>query len=272
MTFPDISPIAFQIGPLAVRWYALAYVVGILIAQKYISWIDKRSDHPILSEKAREDLVLYGVVGIILGGRIGYVLFYNFQHYIHNLSEVLHIWQGGMSFHGGLAGILISFYFFAKRFKIHWLELMDRLAIATPVGLFFGRLANFVNGELYGRVTTSPLGMVFPHGGPMPRHPSQLYEAGLEGLLLGLLLWYLATRTKALNHCGAIGGTFIGGYGLARFIVEFFREPDSQLGFIAFGLSMGQLLCLPMIMAGAWLIWSSRTRPVGSTGHVMSET
>lgn len=262
MNFPDISPIAFEIGPLVVRWYALAYVAGILVAQRYISWLNGRLLNPILSEKARDDLVLYGVVGIILGGRIGYVLFYNLPYYLDNPADMLQVWHGGMSFHGGLLGVLIAFYFFARRFKLRWLQLMDLLAAATPIGLFLGRLANFVNGELYGRVTTAPWGMVFPHGGPMPRHPSQLYEAGLEGLILGLVLWFLATRTRALQSRGIIGGVFIGGYGLSRFIVEFFREPDIQLGTFTFGLSMGQLLCLPMIAFGAWLVLSAKKKPV----------
>jgi phosphatidylglycerol:prolipoprotein diacylglycerol transferase len=261
--FPDISPVAFTIGPLTVRWYALAYVVGILIAQRYISWLDDRKNTPpILSKTARDDLVLYGVLGIILGGRIGYVMFYNLGYYIHNPVDVLHIWNGGMSFHGGLTGILIAFYFFARRFKLKWLQLMDLLAVATPIGLFFGRLANFVNGELFGRVTDMPWGMIFPNGGPLPRHPSQLYEAGLEGLVLGTILWFLATRTRALKYRGVIGGVFIGGYGLARFTVEFFREPDSQLGTFALGLSMGQLLCIPMLIIGAWLVLTAKKRPV----------
>lgn len=263
MNFPDISPIAFEIGPLVVRWYALAYVVGILVAQYYIAWLDRRySKTPILSDKARDDLILYGVIGIILGGRLGYVLFYNLEHYIHNPFEVAHIWQGGMSFHGGFAGILIAFLFYARRYKIKWLQLMDLLAVATPVGLFFGRLANFVNGELYGRVTDAPWGMIFPHGGAAPRHPSQLYEAGLEGLLLGVILWFLATRTRALQYRGIIGGTFVGGYGIARFVVEFFREPDTQLGILTMGLTMGQWLCVPMIVAGVWLVISAKKRPV----------
>ena len=261
--FPDISPIAFSIGPLAVRWYALAYVVGILIAQRYISWLDEHKNAPpILGKKARDDLVLYGVLGIILGGRIGYVTFYNFNYYIHNPVQILHVWQGGMSFHGGLAGILIAFYFFARRFKLPWLRLMDLLAVATPVGLFFGRLANFVNGELFGRVTDVPWGMVFPNGGPEPRHPSQLYEAGLEGLVLGSILWFFATRISALKYRGVLGGVFIGGYGLARFTVEFFREPDSQLGTFTLGLSMGQLLCIPMLVLGSWLVLTAQKRPV----------
>jgi phosphatidylglycerol:prolipoprotein diacylglycerol transferase len=290
MTFPEISPVAFEIGPLVVRWYALAYVIGILLAQRAICSVDDhysspcrgevgrgatdgevnalhattptlplmgREKAPLLNENARDDLVLYGVIGIILGGRLGYVLFYNFSYYIDNLSEVLHIWQGGMSFHGGLMGILVAFYFFARRFKLRWLRLMDLLAVATPIGLFLGRLANFVNGELYGRVTDSPLGMVFPRGGELPRHPSQLYEAGLEGLMLGMVLWLLATRTQALNYAGRLAGVFAVGYGLARFTVEFFREPDAQLGTLALGFSMGQWLCLPMMLLGVWLVVSS---------------
>jgi phosphatidylglycerol:prolipoprotein diacylglycerol transferase len=262
MNFPDISPIAIQIGPLAIRWYALAYVVGILIAQRIICWLDDKYPPSMLSQKARDDLILYGVLGIILGGRLGYVLFYNYQYYIHNLGEVLYLWQGGMSFHGGLCGILIAFALFARRYEVKWLQLMDLLAVVAPIGLFFGRLANFVNGELYGRVTTVPWGMVFPHGGPVTRHPSQLYEAGLEGVLLGSILWALTTRTRALNYRGMLGGVFIAGYGLARFTVEFFREPDSQLGTFALGLSMGQLLCMPMLAVGIWSMLTAKKRPV----------
>lgn len=262
MTFPDISPIAFEIGPLVVRWYALAYVVGILLAQRYIYWLDNRKPTPLLSAKARDDLILYGVIGIILGGRFGYVMFYNFNYYLDNLSQVLHIWQGGMSFHGGFIGVMLAFALFARRHKVNYLQLMDLLAVATPIGLCLGRLANFVNGELYGRVTSSAFGMVFPTGGPEPRHPSQLYEAGLEGLLLGLILWLLATRTKALSRAGMLSGVFVAGYGIARFTVEFFREPDAQLGFLAFGLSMGQLLCVPMVLLGAWLVMRAKKKPM----------
>lgn len=254
MTFPNISPIAFTLGPIAIHWYALAYVVGILIAQRYVIWLDRKSPTPLLTRQSQEDLILYGVLGVILGGRLGYILFYNFDHYLTNPLLMLEVWQGGMSFHGGFVGVLIAFYLFARRFEISWLSLMDRLAVATPVGLFLGRLANFVNGELYGRVTESPLGMIFPRGGVLPRHPSQLYEAGLEGLVLGLLLWLLATRTRALFYPGRLGGVFVAGYGIARFIVELFREPDSQLGYLAFGLTMGQWLCLPMILVGAWVV------------------
>ena len=260
MTFPDISPIAFEIGPVAVRWYALAYVAGILLAQRIIRWADRRSGQPILTPTAVEDMVLYGVIGVILGGRFGYVLFYNFEYYIHNLSEVLHVWQGGMSFHGGLAGVMVAFWLFARRFKLNWLQLMDRIAVAAPVGLFLGRLANFVNGELYGRTTDVPWGIIFPSGGDLPRHPSQLYEAGLEGLVLGLVLFFLATRTKALSHIGTTSGVFVLGYALSRFTVEFVREPDVQLGFLTLGLTMGQYLCLPMAAAGIWAIVTAKKR------------
>ena len=264
MTFPDISPIAFEIGPLAVRWYALAYVAGILLAQRIIGWVDDRSGNPILTKQAREDMILHAVIGIILGGRFGYVMFYNYDYYIDNLDEVLHIWQGGMSFHGGLLGVLVAFWLFARRFKLRWLQLMDRIAVATPIGLFLGRLANFVNGELYGRVTDAPWGIIFPHGGPLPRHPSQLYEAGLEGLVLGLVLFFLATRTRALNYIGTTSGVFVLGYALARFTVEFVREPDVQLGFLSLGLTMGQWLCLPMAAVGLWAIMTAKKRVVRS--------
>lgn len=259
MTFPNISPIALQIGPVAIHWYALAYVVGILLAQRIIRWADARATQPILSDKAYEDMILYGVLGVILGGRLGYVLFYNLDYYLQNFDKILHIWQGGMSFHGGLAGVLIAFWLFARRFKLNWLQLMDRIAVATPIGLFLGRLANFVNGELYGRTTDVPWGIIFPNGGPLPRHPSQLYEAALEGLVLGLVLWFLATRTRALNRIGTLSGVFVLGYALSRFAVEFVREPDVQLGYLTLGLTMGQWLCVPMAAAGVWAIVKART-------------
>ena len=265
MTFPDISPIAIAIGPLVIRWYALAYVVGILLAQVYISWIDRRFHTPLLRQKARDDLILYGVLGIVLGGRLGYILFYNAGYYLDHPADIAAIWHGGMSFHGGLIGVLVAFWFFARKFEIKWLALMDLLATATPIGLFLGRCANFVNGELYGRVTDAarvPWAMVFPHGGPMARHPSQLYEAGLEGVALFVVLFLLTTRTRALHYTGLLGGVFIGGYGLSRFIVEFFREPDAQLGFLAGGLSMGQWLCMPMIGFGIWLVVTAKKQPV----------
>lgn len=262
LTYPNIDPVALEIGPLLIRWYALAYLAGILIGWVYIKWLDACQPQPLLQKKQLDDLMIWGIAGIILGGRLGYVLFYNFPYFAENPAEIIEIWRGGMSFHGGMLGVIIMFYLFSRKEKISFLRLIDLIAAAAPIGLFFGRLANFINGELYGRVTGSPFGMVFPHGGPEPRHPSQLYEAALEGFLLFLVLFYCARFTKLLeNRPGTIGAIFLIGYGLARFTVEFFREPDAQLGFLALGFSMGQWLSLPMMLAGivALLMFRGRT-------------
>ena len=258
LPFPEIDPVALQIGPLAIRWYALAYIAGILLAWRYIIWINRRMRTPLLTKEQTDDLVMYAVLGIVLGGRLGYILFYQAGYYLEHPAEMLKVWHGGMSFHGGLSGILIAFWLFARKHKIRWLALMDQAAVATPIGLFFGRLANFVNGELFGRITDAPIGMIFPHGGPYPRHPSQLYEAGLEGFVLFLILFVLLRYTKALEKVGTLGGVFMAGYGISRFIVEFFREPDEQLGLFFGVVSMGQFLCVPMILVGLCLIWRAR--------------
>ena len=258
LPFPEIDPVALQIGPLAIRWYALAYIAGILLAWSYIIWINRRMQTPLLTKEQTDDLVMYAVLGIVLGGRLGYILFYQAGYYLEHPAEMLKVWHGGMSFHGGLSGILIAFWLFARKHKIRWLALMDQAAVATPIGLFFGRLANFVNGELFGRITDAPIGMIFPHGGPYPRHPSQLYEAGLEGFVLFLILFVLLRYTKALEKVGTLGGVFMAGYGISRFIVEFFREPDEQLGLFFGVFSMGQFLCVPMILVGLCLIWRAR--------------
>lgn len=258
MNFPDISPVAFEIGPLVIRWYALAYVAGILIAQYVILKLDDRRPVPLLSPPARDNLIVYGVLGIILGGRLGYILFYNLSYYVTHPAQIFHVWQGGMSFHGGLIGVTLAFYLFAKKYQLRWLSLMDIIAVAAPIGLFLGRCANFVNGELYGRTTDVPWAVIFPASGPVARHPSQLYEAVLEGLLLFIILWRMATKTHALEKPGTLAGMFIAGYGIARFIVEFFREPDVQLGLLTGGLSMGQLLCIPMIGLGLWVMQQAR--------------
>lgn len=261
--FPNIDPVALQLGPLVIRWYALAYVAGILIGFYYVNWLDRRQAARggravYFSDKARDDLVLYAVLGIILGGRIGYILFYNLPYYFEHPGDILKVWHGGMSFHGGLIGIFTAYYLFARKYGLKWLRIMDFLATATPIGLFFGRLANFINGELYGRVTDSRFGMIFPNSDGLPRHPSQLYEAALEGLVLFLVLYAIATRTRAFDKVGVIGGTFLAGYGISRFIIEFFREPDAQLGLLLGPLSMGQLLCVPMIVAGLWLVVTAK--------------
>lgn len=261
MVFPDIDPIALQLGPLVIRWYALSYIAGILLAYFYIGELNKK--YPYFNEKARDDLVTYAVLGIVLGGRIGYVFFYNLEYFIENPIDAFKIWHGGMSFHGGLLGIFVAFWLFARRHKLTWLRIMDYLAAATPIGLCLGRIANFINGELYGRVTEQPWGMIFPDGGPLPRHPSQLYQAFCEGLMLFIILYLLIHFTRIMKFEGAVGGAFLAGYGIARFIVEFFRMPDVQIGFVYGGwLSMGQLLCTPMIIAGIWLILRSKRHPV----------
>lgn len=262
MNFPNIDPIALQLGPIAIHWYALAYVAGIIIGYHYVSWLDRRQPVRFFSEKAKDDLIFFAVLGVLLGGRIGYILFYNLPFFAGHPLEALKIWQGGMSFHGGLLGVFVAYWLFARKYKISWLHIMDYLAAATPIGLLLGRIANFINGELFGRVTDSRFGMVFPEGGPLPRHPSQLYEAGLEGLVLFVLLFVLCVGTKALRYTGLVGGMFLAGYGIARFTVEFFREPDAQLGFLAFGATMGQLLCLPMIAFGLWLVATAKKRPI----------
>ena len=262
MIFPDISPIAFEIGPLAIRWYALSYVVGILLGYRYVCWLDNRNATPVFSQAARDDLILYAVLGVILGGRLGYSIFYNHAYYLEQPLELLKLWHGGMSFHGGLIGVLVAFALFARRHRIAWLRVMDYLATATPIGLCLGRLANFINGELYGRVTNASWGIVFPNGGDLPRYPSQLLQAALEGAALFVLLWLLATRSRALSYRGMVGGAFLAGYGVFRFCVEFFREPDAQLGLLWLQLSMGQWLCVPMILVGSGLMLSAKRRGV----------
>ena len=208
----------------------------------------------------RDDFLLWMTLGIILGGRIGYVLFYDFQVYLSNPLEALKLWQGGMSFHGGFIGSVTAIILFARSRQIRLWSLLDICAICTPFGLFFGRLANFINAELWGRPTDVPWAMVFPGAGPEPRHPSQLYEAALEGVILFAALWIIAHVMRGFTKPGLIAGTFTAGYGLSRFIVEFFREPDAHIGFLSGGLTMGMLLSLPMIALGLWGIFGARNR------------
>ena len=263
LDFPNIDPIALQIGPLAIRWYALAYLAGVIGGFYYIKWLNQRfraGGAPLLSAKALDDLMVYAVAGIILGGRLGYVFFYNASHFLSHPLEILQVWQGGMSFHGGMIGVGVAFFLFARRYQISYLRLMDYICAAAPIGLLFGRMANFINGELYGRVASAdaPFAMIFPHAGAQPRHPSQLYEAGLEGLVLFVIITLLIYKKNALNDAGRIAGVFLLGYGASRFTVEFFREPDAHLGLFFFDLSMGQLLSVPMIGLGLWLVSKSK--------------
>ena len=257
LPFPAFDPVLVTIGPFAVRWYALAYICGILIGWLYARQIignKKLWGGPApLKLLDYDDFVLWVTLGIILGGRVGYVLFYNLPHFIANPLEILQIWKGGMSFHGGFLGCVIAVILFAHHRGIPMLSLGDITCAVGPIGLFLGRLANFVNGELWGRPTDVPWAMIFPNGGPLPRHPSQLYEATLEGLVLLGVLWLLM-QSGALKRPGLIIGAFAVCYAFARSFSELFREPDPQLGFLWGGLTMGMLLCVPLFLAGVGFI------------------
>jgi phosphatidylglycerol:prolipoprotein diacylglycerol transferase len=263
MPFPDFDPVLLQIGPFAIRWYALAYVAGILLGWRYAVsliktprlWGDKA---PTATALQIDDLILWITLGVILGGRLGYVLFYAPGLFVSDPLEVLKVWNGGMSFHGGLLGVTVALVGFALKNRIDPFKLGDLAAPAVPIGLFFGRIANFINGELWGRETTAPWGVIFPHAGPIPRHPSQLYEAVLEGLVLFLLLRLATHRWLWLQRRGAVAGLFLLGYAVFRMSLENVRQPDVFMPDFPLGLTMGMLLSLPMALAGAYLIWRSR--------------
>ncbi|MDQ0314228.1 prolipoprotein diacylglyceryl transferase [Amorphus orientalis] len=266
LPFPAIDPVLVEVGPFAVRWYALAYIAGILFAWWYMRRLVSTprlwGPVPRPTPTDIDDFVLWATIGIVAGGRIGFVLFYNFDYYLAHPAEALALWQGGMSFHGGFIGVVIAMILFARSRGIAIWTLFDLAGAATPIGLFFGRIANFINGELWGRPSDVPWAMVFPGAGPEPRHPSQLYEAALEGLVLFLVLRVLTHAFGTLRRPGLTAGAFAAGYGIARIISEFFRMPDPQLGFLMGGLTMGMLLSVPMVLAGAWAIWRARRRPV----------
>lgn len=250
MQFPTIDPVFFRIGPLAFRWYGLMYIFG-FAASYFIISAEARRRNQAMTRDDVADMIFTVALGIVLGGRLGYVLFYNLSSYLEQPLKIFAVWEGGMSFHGGMAGTVIAGWWYVHKKKIPFFRMADIVAMSGPVGLFFGRIGNFINGELYGRATDVPWGMVFPGGGPSPRHPSQLYEALLEGPILLLVLWL--TSRKNLPD-GAVFWTFIAGYGLFRSFVEFFREPDAQLGLFLGSVSMGQLLSLPMFVLGAAMI------------------
>jgi phosphatidylglycerol:prolipoprotein diacylglycerol transferase len=255
LVHPDIDPIALQIGPLAVRWYGIMYLVGFAGAW----WLGTRRIQQGLTPVTRaqlDDLLFLAVLGVVLGGRLGYILFYKPGYYASHPLEVFAIWQGGMSFHGGLLGVMTAMAYAAWRHRIDYLRLMDYVAPLCPIGFAAGRLGNFINGELWGRPTDAPWGMMFRGGGGVPRHPSQLYEFALEGVALFVLLWWFSSKPRPR---GAVSGMFLLGYGVFRFLAEFGREPDSFLGFLALGMTMGQWLCVPMIAGGIGLLaWSRR--------------
>ena len=260
--FPAIDPVLIEIGPLAIRWYSLAYIAGLLLGWMYIKKLLSQDD--LWAQKApmtvlqSDDFLLWTALGVILGGRLGYTLFYNFGYYIENPMAILQVWNGGMSFHGGLLGVTIAIIIYCRRNHLKFLSVIDLVAAAVPIGLFFGRLANFINGELYGRTTDVAWAMVFPGGGPLPRHPSQLYEAFFEGLVLFLVLRILVQKYKILRHPGMASGVFLTGYGLSRIFVEFFRMPDAQLGYFLGFITMGMILSVPMVLTGLGVIWYTK--------------
>lgn len=262
LSFPQIDPVLVEIGPIVIRWYALAYIGGLLLGWRWMLVVNRRWAPRGIGAQDIDDLLFWATLGVILGGRLGYVLFYNLEYFLAEPLKILQVWQGGMSFHGGFAGVCLAVFLFARARGLPLLQLADLMAVVTPIGLFFGRLANFINAELYGRVSDVPWAMVFPGGGPAPRHPSQLYEAALEGLVLFLLLHLMLTRGAA-RRPGLLTGAFILGYGLARAFVELFREPDAHIQYLTAGSTMGQQLSAPMVIAGAALIWLAlRRRPL----------
>lgn len=277
--FPNIDPVIFSVDlfgvTLALRWYALAYLVGLVGGLYLLRWLARQprlwaDGNAPYDHEAPDRLLTYMVIGVILGGRLGYVLFYNPAHFLANPAEILQVWTGGMSFHGGFLGVIFGVILFARVNRLAVLSIADVVALAAPIGLLLGRLANFINGELWGRPSEVSWAVVFPHGGPLPRHPSQLYEAALEGALLLLVLWALALKAGWLKHPGRIAGLFFIGYGAARSFVELFREPDAHFAsaqnpvgyaiqFSAeYGLTMGQILSLPMLLIGLGFILNAR--------------
>lgn len=288
ISFPEIDPIAFHVGPFALHWYGLMYLVGVLFAL----WLARRrAKRPgsLWNPKEIENLIFYGFIGLFIGGRLGYVLFYDFPVFMQHPVRIFKVWQGGMSFHGGLIGTLVVMSCFAYKTKRHFFQIADFIAPLVPFGLGVGRIGNFINGELWGRVTSSPIGMLFPAsasadrayikahpdwsalysqcGGLLPRHPSQLYEMALEGVLLFIILNIFVQKSRPM---GAVSGLFLVCYGIFRFMVEFFRQPDEQLGLFGDFFSMGQLLSVPMIIIGIiLLIWSYRSLPALAKGNLV---
>ena len=255
--FPAIDPVAVAVGPFVVRWYALAYIVGLLIGWRYCLMLADRPPR-LVERRDIDDFLVWATLGVVLGGRIGYVLFYQPGYYLQHPLEALYLWHGGMSFHGGALGVTIAILLFTRARRRPIFAFSDIIAESIPIGLFFGRIANFINGELFGRETDVPWAMIFPNGGPVARHPSQLYEAVCEGLLLFLLLLF-AEHRGARQRPGIVTGLFLIGYAVARMSGELFRQPDAQLGFLVFGTTMGQLLSIPVLLAGiALILWALR--------------
>ena len=272
LTYPKIDPVAVHLGPVAIRWYGLAYITGLILGWRYTVWLatQKRFNESGSRPTANDldDFLFWAMAGVLIGGRLGIVLFYRPSDYFADPLSILKVWEGGMSFHGGMLGVTTALIWFTRRRTIPLFDVADLVACATPIGLFFGRLANFVNGELWGRVTDSPLGMVFPTGGPRPRHPSQLYEAASEGILLFVILAVLAQLPTVRRRSGMLTGLFLIGYSIARSTCELFRQPDDYLpnsGFIFGGISMGQILSFPMLLVGLAMAIYALSRPMRPT-------
>lgn len=261
LLYASFDPVAFSLGSIKIHWYGISYAVGIYLAWQYCLWLIRKIPLNI-KEKELSDYIPWAILGIILGGRLGIALFYNFDYYRHHLLEILYIWRPGMSFHGGLLGVLCTTAWYVQARKLSFLKFTDLLAAGTPIGLFFGRCANFINGELVGRPTTVPWAIIFPQIDNLPRHASQLYEAALEGIVLFLVLAYFALKTDFMKQrSGFMGGIFLIGYGSARIFVECFRQPDHQIGYLINGTTLGQWLSLPLVMVGVILIiYSTRVQ------------
>jgi phosphatidylglycerol:prolipoprotein diacylglycerol transferase len=267
--FPNFDPVLIHLGPIAIRWYALAYVAGILLGWRYAVALVRNANlwarrGPPATPEQIDDLILWVTLGVIVGGRIGHTLFYTPELIWTDPMEILKVWHGGMSFHGGALGVLLAVVIFSWRNKLDVLRIGDVAAASTPIGLFFGRIANFINGELWGRPTHAPWGIIFPGAGPEPRHPSQLYEAALEGIVLFLVLRWGTHAAKFLNRRGVIMGMFIAGYGVIRTLLENVREPDAYMPHFPLGLTMGMMLSIPMILVGGWMIWRGLNEPTPS--------
>ena len=258
LTYPDIDPVVMSFGPVQVHWYGMMYLVGFLFAW-WLGLVRSRQPDSPWTRAHVDDLLFYCALGVILGGRLGYILFYNFPVFIDNPLILFRVWEGGMSFHGGLLGVLFAIWLFARRAKVRFFAVVDFVAPLVPIGLGAGRLGNFINAELWGKVTDSPVGMIFPGAGPLPRHPSMLYEFFLEGVVLFLVLWFYSSKPRPTM---AVSGLFALCYGMFRFAVEFVREPDAHIGYLAFDwFTMGQLLTLPLILTGIVLLTLAYRRP-----------
>lgn len=269
LAFPNIDPVLLQIGPLAIHWYGVGYVVGILLGWWYAKRLLNnpklwRNETPPMKPEDLDDFLVWAAIGIVLGGRLGFILFYDLPVYLADPLQIFAVWRGGMSFHGGLLGVVTAMILFSRRRGIATFSLIDTIACVAPIGIGLVRIANFINSELWGRVTDVPWAFVFPNGGPDPRHPSQLYEAALEGLVLFIVLRILTHHLFKLKQPGFVGGAFICGYGLSRIFVEFYRMPDAQIGYLFGGwLTMGMVLSTPMVLIGLWAMLRNpgATRP-----------